>query len=91
MEHLIWDETRNIEITLDIDVTYYNKVEGSFSRNAASDMDYHGYEEIDFEVTRKYDSETGLDVEYTLTEKDIKDIEEAISEENASFKEDYEP
>jgi hypothetical protein len=33
-----------------IRVTHYIKVEGSGSWNAPSDMDYYGFEEIDFEV-----------------------------------------
>jgi hypothetical protein len=33
-----------------IAVTNYKRVKGSFSRNAPSDMDYHGYTESEWEV-----------------------------------------
>ena len=33
-----------------IGVAHYESVDGSFSRSAASDLDYYGYEELDWEV-----------------------------------------
>lgn len=33
-----------------IRVNHFESVKGSFSRNAASDLDYYGYEDLDWEV-----------------------------------------
>ena len=43
-------ETRVAGIPCIIGVSYYNRVEGSYSYHAASDWDYHGYTESDWEV-----------------------------------------
>lgn len=33
-----------------IDVTSYDRLEGSYSRNAASDQDYYGWVNVEFQV-----------------------------------------
>ena len=46
----------------------YEKVEGSYSYNAPSDMDYYGWEDVEYKVKSIFDTETGLDlkgVDYT--------------------------
>jgi hypothetical protein len=43
-------ETRVAGIPCIIGVSYYNRVEGSYSYHAASDWDYHGYTEADWDV-----------------------------------------
>ena len=43
-------EARVAGIPCLIGVTHYHSVRGSYSRNAASDLDYHGYTEVEWEV-----------------------------------------
>lgn len=43
-------ETRVAGIPCIARVTYYMSQPGSYSRNAASDMDYYGYTECEFEI-----------------------------------------
>jgi hypothetical protein len=43
-------ETRVAGIPCIIGVTYFNSVRGSYSYHAASDLDYYGYTECDFDV-----------------------------------------
>lgn len=41
-----------------VDVIHFERVAGTFSFYAASDADYHGYTDLDFEVTAiKYNGE----------------------------------
>lgn len=42
------DELCSVIIAVEVD--HYEKVEGSYSYNAASDMDYHGWEELEFTI-----------------------------------------
>lgn len=42
------DELCSVIIT--VEVVNYEKVEGSYSYNAASDMDYRGWEELEFTI-----------------------------------------
>ena len=62
-----------------IDPTHVNVVQGSYSYNAPSDWDYHGYQEIEFDVydTKGYPA-TWL--ERKMTDNDISKIEELILE-----------
>jgi len=50
MSYLAEIETRVAGIPCLIGVTYYEAVGGSYSYHAASDWDYHGYTEADWEV-----------------------------------------
>ena len=43
-------ESRIAGIPCLIEITSYDRLEGSFSRNASSDLDYYGWSEIEFEV-----------------------------------------
>lgn len=62
-----------------IGVSTYLHVKGSFSYHAPSDLDYYGYEEIEFDVLdRKGYAAPWL--ERKLTDDDTARIEESISE-----------
>jgi len=77
------------EICLDISIDHYNKVEGSFSRNAPSDVDYYGYEQIDFTVLRIYNPDNNEVVAYELTEEDKEGIEQAIRDKMEEEAQEY--
>lgn len=51
----------------------YEKVPGTFSRNADSDMDYYGWEDLDFNVKSVVDTESGLELKGT-------DFDEVVAE-----------
>ncbi len=69
--------TRIAGIPCLVRVTHFHRVQGSYSYNAASDMDYHGYTESDWEVCdlrgRKADW-----LAQKLTSKDVERIESEI-------------
>lgn len=73
------------DVVLIVRVDTYNCVQGSYSYNAASDMDYHGYEEIEYTIMECY-FDDGEDTKVPFTDetfnnpKDIEKIEEAIRE-----------
>lgn len=56
-----------------IDVTHFNKVCGSFSREAASDMDYHGWTDIEFTVCDKRGKPAPW-LERKMTDEEYQDI-----------------
>lgn len=72
-------ESRVAGIPCQIKVTYYVNVKGSRSFNAASDWDYYGYSEFEFEVydRKGYRAEW---LERKLTEKDNARIEQEYNE-----------
>ena len=43
-------ETTVAGIPCTVGVSYFDNVVGSYSYNAASDLDYHGYTEIEFDL-----------------------------------------
>lgn len=50
MSYIAQIESRVAGIPCIIGVTHFESVSGSYSHNAASDWDYHGYTESDWEV-----------------------------------------
>jgi hypothetical protein len=71
-----------------IEVTHYLKVRGSGSWNAPSDMDYHGYEEINFEVCDRRGRQAPW-LERKMTKDDIREIERLICEAMQEARDDY--
>jgi hypothetical protein len=61
-----------------IGVTEYESVKGSYSYNAASDMDYYGYTECDWEVLDRKGYKAAW-LERKLTSKDSERINNEIS------------
>ncbi len=61
-----------------IGVTHYESVEGSYNYNAASDMDYYGYSEAEWEVLDRKGYKAAW-LEKKLTKSDIVRIEEEIA------------
>jgi hypothetical protein len=57
-------------LTLTITVHTAKRVKGSFSYNAPSDLDYHGYEDLEYDI----------EPDITLTENQKADVETAIWE-----------
>ncbi len=72
-------ETRVAGIPCIIGVSYYNRVEGSHSYHAASDWDYHGYTEADWEVLDRRGRKAPW-LAKKLTAKDESRIEAEIGE-----------
>lgn len=71
-----------------IGVIDYSSVKGSYDYNAASDWDYNGYTESEWELLdRKGYRAKWLD--YKLTDKETNDVESAIAEYMDSFADDY--
>lgn len=72
-------EARIAGIPCLIDPTHVMVVEGSYSYNADSDMDYYGYTEIEFEV---YDRKgyRAKWLERKMTNEDVREIEGLILE-----------
>lgn len=66
-------------IPCQINVTHHVKVKGSFSRNAASDWDYYGYSEFEFEVFDRK-GYRALWLERKLTDDDNTRIESEYNE-----------
>ena len=60
-------------------VTHFECVKGSFSYHAASDMDYHGYTECEFEVLDRKGRRAPW-LERKLTDDIVADIEGEIAE-----------
>jgi hypothetical protein len=50
MSYIAQIETRVAGIPCIVGVTHYESVSGSYDYNAASDWDYHGYSEAEWEV-----------------------------------------
>ena len=74
------------DVILMVEVVDYTAVKGSYSYNAPSDVDYYGYEEIDFNVKEvwvdngKFDKRVPFDPEQFNNPADIERIEDAIRE-----------
>lgn len=62
-----------------IGVTHYESVKGSYSYHAASDMDYYGYNEAEWEVLDRKGYKAAW-LEKKLTKSDIVRIEAEIAE-----------
>lgn len=60
-------------------VLHYNRVEGSFSHNAPSDLDYYGYTECDYDILDMRGRRAAW-LEKKLTDDDRAAIERAIAE-----------
>ena len=75
-------EVWNGEVTFVVQIDHYLNVPGSFSYNAPSDLDYRGYEEMDWTLLETKD-EDGKPVPYLLTDDDETRIEQAITDEMA--------
>jgi len=67
-----------------IGVTHYRSVKGSYSYNAASDMDYLGYTDIDWEVCDRRGRPAPW-LERKLTEEDNERIEGEIIEHQEAY------
>jgi hypothetical protein len=72
-------ETRVAGIPCTARVDYVNVVKGSYSYNAASDHDYHGYSEIDWELCDRRGRPAPW-LAKKLTDADIGRIENEILE-----------
>lgn len=79
MNYIAEIETRVAGIPCLIGVISFNRVEGSYNYNAASDMDYYGYTESEWEVCdrrgrkaqwleRKLNSKATAEIETVITE-----------------------
>ena len=72
-------ETRIAGIPCTINVTHFSQVRGSFSYNAPSDLDYYGYEEIEFDICDR-NGRPAPWLERKATDEDLKRIEREIME-----------
>jgi hypothetical protein len=79
MAYIAEIETRVAGIPCIVGVTYFESVRGSYSYHAASDMDYHGYTECEFEVLDRRGRKAPW-LERKLTDKIINEIEQEIAE-----------
>ena len=78
MTYIAEIETRVAGIPCVIGVVDYISVAGSYSQNAASDWDYHGYSEIDWVVCDRRGRPAPW-LEKKLTSKDERRIEQEIA------------
>lgn len=72
-------ETRVAGIPCLIGVTYFESVRGSYNYHAASDLDYYGYTEVEFEVLDRR-GRLAPWLERKLTSKERERIEQEIAE-----------
>ena len=79
MNYIAEIETRVAGIPCIIGVTEYECVKGSSSYPAASDWDYHGYTDCDFEVLDRRGRPAPW-LERKLTDKITREIEQEIAE-----------
>ena len=79
MDYIAEIETRVAGIPCIIGVTEYECVKGSYSYHAASDWDYYGYTECDFEVLDRRGRKAAW-LERKLTDKITREIEQEIAE-----------
>lgn len=79
MAYIAEIETRVAGIPCIVGVTYFESVRGSYNYHAASDMDYHGYTECEFEVLDRRGRKAPW-LERKLTDKIINEIEQEIAE-----------
>ena len=66
-------------IPCQIGVKHFLRVEGSYSRNAPSDMDYYGWAECDWDVLDRRGKPAPW-LERKLTQRDCDDIDNTIFE-----------
>jgi hypothetical protein len=79
MAYIAEIETRVAGIPCLVGVTYFESVRGSYDYHAASDMDYHGYTECEFEVLDRRGRKAPW-LERKLTDKIIQEIEQDIAD-----------
>ena len=79
MTYITEIETRVVGIPCIIGVTHFESVRGSFNYHAASDYDYHGYTECEFEVLDRRGRKAPW-LERKLNDKIIREIEQEIAE-----------
>ena len=79
MAYIAEIETRVAGIPCIVGVTYFESVRGSYNYHAASDWDYHGYTECEFEVLDRRGRKAPW-LERKLTDKIINEIEQEIAE-----------
>lgn len=80
MTHYIAEiESRVAGIPCLIGVTHFDSVRGSYNYNAASDMDYYGYTEVEFEVLDRR-GRTAPWLERKMTSKERERIEQEVAE-----------
>ena len=79
MDYIAEIETRVAGITCIIGVTEYECVKGSYSYHAASDWDYYGYTECEFDVLDRRGRKAAW-LERKLTDKITREIEKEIAE-----------
>jgi len=72
-------ESRVAGIPCIIGVSHYESVKGSYSYHAASDMDYYGYNECEFDVLDRRGRKAPW-LERKLTDKDTSRIEQEVGE-----------
>ena len=71
-----------------IGATHYDSVEGSYSYNADSDLDYYGYNDAEWEVLDRKGYKAAW-LERKLTASDINTIEGQIAQHFAEEYSDY--
>ena len=79
MSYIAEIETRVAGIPCIIGVTEYECVKGSYSYHAASDWDYYGYTECEFDVLDRRGRKAAW-LERKLTDKITREIEKEIAE-----------
>ena len=79
MAYIAEIETRVAGIPCIVGVTYFESVRGSYNYHAASDMDYHGYTECEFEVLDRRGRKAPW-LERKINDKIIREIEQEIAE-----------
>lgn len=79
MSYIAEIESRVAGIPCIIGVTHFESVKGSYSYHAASDWDYHGYTECEFEVLDRRGRKAAW-LERKLDDKMTQEIESEIAE-----------
>lgn len=79
MTYIAEIETRVAGIPCIVGVTHFESVGGSYNYNAASDWDYHGYTECEFDVLDRRGRKAPW-LERKLNDKIIREIEQEIAE-----------
>lgn len=79
MSYIAEIESRVAGIPCLIGVSHFDCVRGSYSYNAASDMDYYGYSESEWDVLDRRGRPAAW-LERKLTDDDRKRIEQEIAE-----------
>ena len=79
MSYIAEIESRVAGIPCLIGVTHFDSVQGSYSYNAASDMDYYGYSESEWDVLDRRGRPASW-LERKLTDDERQRIEQEIAE-----------